>query len=350
MKRVIYLIAAGLLVFNACTVTKKDKVSKGAVVAFYNVENLFDTIDTPGVNDIDFTPEGKYQWDAARYASKLNKLGEVIADLGADEGFEGPSVIGLCEVENIDVLKDLVANDQIDPLRYEIVHYDSPDKRGIDVALFYKTSDFKLAKSSIHPLIIHDKESGDRVYTRDQLLVEGELKGDFVYLIVNHWPSRYGGEERSRPSRLAAAQLNKSIIDSILHVNANAKIISMGDLNDDPHNVSLKQGLQACSFTNCCANNNCSLFNAMEQLHQPDSIGTLMYRGKWNLFDQMIITKALLDKSNEGLKYDTAKIYNKPYLIQQEGKYKGHLLRTFGGRTYLDGYSDHLPVYMILAK
>lgn len=347
MKRILYTITASLLLFVACNTNKKS-TPEGALVAFYNVENFFDTINTPGVDDIEFTPDGKKEWDSEKYRSKQINMAKVIADIGVDEGFNGPSVIGLCEIENREVLNEFVTEASIADKNYQIVHYDSPDKRGIDVALLYKTDDFQLKKSSVHPLIIHDQETGDRIYTRDQLLVEGLLKGDLVYMIVNHWPSRYGGEERSRPARLAAAQLNRAIIDSILQINTAAKIITMGDLNDDPHNVSVKTGLQACSFENCCENKECTLFNAMEAMHRPDSIGTLKYRGRWNLFDQMILSSGFMDKESSGLKYDTAKIYNKPYLIQQEGKYKGSLLRTYGGRTYLNGYSDHLPVYVLL--
>lgn len=347
MKKILYLIIASIFLFNGCS-SKKETDGNAVIVAFYNLENLFDTINSSNVNDGDFTPKGKKKWNSSKYKNKLKKLARVLGDIGVDEGLNGPSIIGLCEMENRKVLVDLVNENAVVDNSYQIVHYDSPDKRGIDVALLYKQRDFVLNKSSVYPLIIHDERTGNRVFTRDQLLVEGLLKGDLVYIIVNHWPSRYGGELRSRPARLEAAYLNRAIIDSILHINNAAKIITMGDFNDDPYNVSIKCGLQACSLPNCCDNKECTLFNAMEALHEPNSVGSTKYRGKWNLFDQIILSSGFMDNESTGLKYDTAKIYNKPYLFQQEGKYKGSLLRTYGGKNYLDGYSDHLPVYVLL--
>ncbi len=345
-----WILLAVFVGFLASCNCPQKKQQEETLVAFYNLENLFDTIDAPEVMDEEFLPEGKKKWDAEKYQRKIAHMSQVIADIGTKEGFEGPAIIGLCEVENKAVVEDLVASANLKSRNYSIVHYDSPDHRGIDVALLYKGDEFTLIDSDKFPLFIYDAETNERIFTRDQLLVNGVLMGDTIHLIVNHWPSRYGGEETSRPFRMAAAKLNRSIIDSLLSVNPMAKVITMGDLNDDPTNISLKEGLKTCCTVSEDSLAHGYFYNAMELMHQPDSIGTLMYRGRWNLFDQMIVTKGLVSESATGLRLESAHIFKKPYLIQQEGKYKGHLLRTFGGRTYLDGYSDHLPVYMLLKK
>lgn len=314
------------------------------VIAFYNLENLFDTINNVEVNDGEFTPEGSKQWDTPKYISKQKNMSSVIASIGSDIGIDGPSIIGLCEVENRGVLEDLIKTEQLKDKKYQIVHTDSPDKRGIDVALLYKNDDFKIVSTKSYPLIINKSENNERLYTRDQLLVSGKLNGELIHIIVNHWPSRYGGKERSIPSRKSAAMLNHQIIDSLLIVDKNAKIVTMGDLNDDPTDESIVTYLDAHAQIDSLESGD--LYNPLG-INFKEGEGTLYYRGHWNLFDQIIISQSLID-AEKGCKYDSAYIYNKPYLIQQDGKYKGYLLRTFGGKTYLNGYSDHLPVYMVL--
>ncbi len=344
---ILLALLTGLIASCSCP---KQKKQEEAVVAFYNLENFFDTIDAPDVIDEEFLPQGKKQWNTEKYQSKIAHMSQAIADIGKTEGFDGPTVIGLCEVENRGVVEDLLSSTHLKSHNYSIVHYESPDHRGIDVALLYKAADFTLISSQKFPLLIYDAETNERVYTRDQLLVNGVLAGDTIHFIVNHWPSRYGGEESSRPFRMAAAKLNRSIIDSLLNENPAAKVITMGDLNDDPTNLSLKEGLKTCATINKDSLAQGYFYNAMESMHQPDSVGTLLYRGRWNLFDQMIVTKVLVDENNGGLKLQSTHIFKSQYLIQQTGKYKGSLLRTFAGKKYLNGYSDHLPVYMILSK
>jgi endonuclease/exonuclease/phosphatase family metal-dependent hydrolase len=328
------------VLFSSC----QEPIKQKHVVAFYNLENLFDTIDSPDTNDEEFTPESFKKWNTERYLSKLNNMSTVISEIGKDQDLQGPSVIGLSEVENKKVIEDLIHNPKLQGHNYQIIHTDSPDKRGIDVAFIYNPKQFKVLHHHFYPLIIHDVDSGNRIFTRDQLLVSGLLNNDTLHIIVNHWPSRYGGQERSIPLRKEAALLNRHIIDSLLNINPLAKVITMGDFNDDPTDPSISNFLKAHDTKENLA---------VGELHNPlaqefnKGKGSLFYHGKWNLFDQMIVTQGLAN-SEDGLIIDTAIIFNKPWLIQQDGDYKGNLLRTFGGRTYLNGYSDHLPVYMIL--
>ena len=215
-------------------------------VGFYNFENLFDTINNEGVRDGEFTPEGSKEWNVERYENKLAKLSVVISEIGADEGFrKGPDVLGICEVENRGVLEDLIKQKNIRRSKYQIVHYDSPDKRGIDVALLFRAESFELSSSKPYTLYLTDPVTGRRIYTRDQLLVTGDLNGQKVHILVNHWPSRWGGHLQSQPLRLGAAQLSRHIVDSLVNSGSIAQVIVMGDLNDDPTDISVEQYLYA---------------------------------------------------------------------------------------------------------
>lgn len=209
-------------------------------VAFYNLENLFDTINDPIKYD-EASPIMEMNTGQGKvYGQKVKNMAKVIADIGFEDTGNSPVVIGVSEIENKEVLEDLINDPQLRAKNYGIEHFNSPDGRGIDVAFLYQKSLFKPITSSSHELKIFDESSGKRVYTRDQLLVSGYLDGEMMHFIVNHWPSRRGGEARSRPSRVAAAKLNKRLIDSLQSINPYAKIFTMGDLNDDPTNESVK--------------------------------------------------------------------------------------------------------------
>jgi len=316
------------------------------VVAFYNLENLFDTIDTPDVNDFEFTPEGPKKWNSEKYNAKLGQMAVVIAQLGNKYNENGPSVVGLCEMENRQVLMDLVNTDVLRNRSYEIIHYDSPDERGIDVALLYQADKFKPENTISAPLMIRD-ENGEQVLTRDQLVVSGRLDGEKMHFIVNHWPSRYGGEESSRPFRKEAALLTRALVDSIMRIERNAKIVIMGDLNDDPDNESVLKYLNASP--DCSDLKKGALYNATGPLFEKGQ-GTLLYRGVWNLFDQLIISLPLLKQKKGSFYFDSAHIYKEEFLLQQEGKYKGYTWRTYVGNNYHGGFSDHLPSYIVLKK
>lgn len=342
----LFIISAlGLLTCCTSGNDKSSKANEQVVIGFYNLENLFDTIDSPDVRDEEFTPDGRKEWTGERYSDKLAMMTEVISMLGDTIGAPGPAIVGLCEVENRFVVEELVAHENISDLGYNIVHQDSPDKRGIDVALIYRPELFKVETVKAIPLLIYDQEDNERIYTRDQLLVSGKLLTEELHIIVNHWPSRYGGEERSRPSRKAAAQLCRSIVDSLKTINSDAKIVIMGDLNDDPHNVSIKDELRAVSQAELQDGN---LFNPYAEKHQ-NGEGTLCYRGVWNLFDQIILTQSFLD-NKDGLRFKGAYVHDHEMLKEQEGKYKGYPFRTYVGSRYDGGYSDHFPVYIVLKK
>ncbi len=316
------------------------------IIAFYNLENLFDTIDTPDVIDTEFTSESSKMWNSERYWIKINNLTEVISKLGSYNKIDGPAIIGLCEMENRAVLEDLVKALRKRKLNYEIVHYDSPDKRGIDVALLYQPRYFKVTNSRSVPLLITG-DKGNRLYTRDQLQVSGIFEGEAMHFVVNHWPSRRGGEDSSSALRNEAARLSRSLVDSITTINRKAKVIVMGDLNDDPTDESVRLYLKARDDKNRlkCG----QLFNAMGMPFK-SGVGTLAYRDKWNLFDQIILTQSFLQKNNNSYRYHSSHVYNESYLAQSKGRYKGYPFRTYVGDNYHGGYSDHFPSYILIVK
>ncbi len=315
-------------------------------IAFYNLENLFDTKNDSLVYDDDRTPDGKDQWTPLRYTHKIEHMAKVLSEIGSKENKTAPDIIGVCEVENLGVLEDLVHHEFLSAFNYGIVHFDSPDERGIDVALLYKKDAFVPVNFNSHRLLLF-KLDGKRDYTRDQLIVEGLLDNEQIYFMVNHWPSRSGGEARSRPFRVEAAKLNKRIIDSVRRFNTHAKIISMGDFNDDPIDPSFKKVLKV--EKNSKKLDSTSLYGPMEKLYRKGR-GSLAYRDKWNLFDQFYMTSSLINNPNEGYRYWKTGIFTPPYLLDPKGRYKGYPLRTYAGGSYIGGYSDHFPVYLHLIK
>ncbi len=315
-------------------------------IAFYNIENLFDTENDSLTFDDDRTPEGKDNWTQERYLRKVENLTKVLSEIGTEVTKTSPDIIGLCEVENKKVVEDLVNHPNLIGKYYGIVHFDSPDERGIDVAFLYKKSAFIPNTFKSHRLLLSNTE-GFRDYTRDQLVVSGFLDDEQIHFIVNHWPSRSGGEARSKPFRIAAATLNKRIIDSIIRIDVTAKIISMGDFNDDPNDDSLKKILKTKGGRESLKEND--LFNPMEKLHKK-GIGSLAYRDKWNLFDQFFFTGSFINDEKKNYSFWKVGVYNPPYLLSQSGKYKGYPFRTYASGSYIGGYSDHFPVYLYLIK
>ena len=315
-------------------------------VAFYNVENLFDTHNDTLTYDDDRTPEGKDNWTLERYQKKIETISKVLSEIGAEKRKASPDIIGLCEVENQQVIEDLLHHKNLEGKDYGIIHFDSPDERGIDVALLYKKSAFIPNSFKSHRLLLINDE-GFRDYSRDQLVVGGFLDNEQFYFIVNHWPSRSGGEARSKPNRIQAAKLNKRIIDSISKMNTSAKIISMGDLNDDPISDSLKKILKTKGNLKNLEEGD--LYNPMEQLFKK-GVGSLAYRDKWNLFDQLFFTASLMSRNRATYTFWKAAVFTPSYLVDPSGKYKGYPLRTYAGGSYIGGYSDHFPVYLYLIK
>ena len=317
-------------------------------IAFYNVENLFDFEDDPFTFDDDRTPNGKDHWTEAIYNAKLKNIARVISEIGVDVTGTSPGLVGVCEVENRRVLEDLINQESLLKKEYGIIQFDSPDWRGIDVALLYKKRVFTPIHYRAYPLYIYDNENPTkRIFTRDQLLVSGMLDGEEIHVIVNHWPSRRGGEARSRYKRVNAARLNKRIIDSLFSENPYAKIITMGDLNDDPTSASVKKHLNAKKNPEHLSIK--QLYNPMETMFKK-GLGTLAWRDGWNLFDQIIISSELVKGDYSSYRFHTAGIYNKWYLANATGRFKGYPYRSFNNGSFTGGYSDHFPVYIYLIK
>jgi hypothetical protein len=368
--RIKNFIALFLVLFAISTAKSQQKKFIVHTVAFYNFENFFDTINNPN-NDEEWTPRGAQNWTSKKYHQKVHNLAEVISQIGTgDKQDNSPTLIGGSEIENRGVLEDLVKDPQLLKSDYGIVHFDSPDKRGIDVALLYQKKHFKPTSYINIPLMIYRKGSnekekekdaketaedkaetdkidanvGERVYTRDILLVTGFLDGDEINVIVNHWPSRSGGEKKSSPFREAAGRMDRKIMDSIYKVNPNAKIINMGDLNDGTYNKSVKEGVGAKLKKSEVKE--FGVYNPFEQMAKEGN-ASLFYRDAGDIFDQIMVSETLIKTDYSSFRYWKAGIYNKPFMIQTTGQYKGYPLRHQATEV---GYSDHFPVYIYLIK
>lgn len=316
-------------------------------VAFYNLENLFDT-----VNDItkldEASPIMHIKSDRTNiYKHKIQNMARVIADIGYETTHNSPAIIGVAEIENRNVLEDLLNESSLRDKDYGIIHYNSPDIRGIDVALLYQKQLFTPLYSESYPLKIYDPATQKRIYTRDQLLVSGYLEDDLIHVIVNHWPSRRGGETKSRTKRIAAAKLTKRLVDSLQVGNPYAKIFIMGDLNDNPTNKSVKAVLKAQKHRKKVGLK--GVYNPYERFYK-QGLGTTAYKDSWSLFDQILISKPLLDNTFSSFRYYKAGIFNKRYMITKTGTYKGYPLRSWSSSGFNNGFSDHFPVYVYVIK
>ena len=326
---------------------QQKKLFKIHTIAFYNLENLFDTINDPTKFD-EASPIMELNTNRSDiYKKKVHNMARVISDIGLDDTHNSPAILGVSEVENREVLEDLVNDTLLRDKDYGIIHYHSPDARGIDVALLYQKKLFTPISTSSHELKIYDDATRNRVYTRDQLLVSGNLEGDLIHLIVNHWPSRSGGEARSRPKRVAAAKLTKHLVDSLQVIDPYAKIFIMGDLNDDPTNESVRTVLQTEKDRDKVKFK--GIYNPYENYFK-DGLGTTAYRDAWSLFDQILLTKPLLEKDFSSFRLYKSGIYNKNYLIDKSGTYKGYPKRSWSYGGFTDGFSDHFPVYVYVVK
>jgi hypothetical protein len=364
IKKLIALFFVFFAIFGANAQTKKYIVH---TVAFYNMENLFDTINGPNMDE-EWLPNGIQNWTSKKYHQKLLNLAKVLSQVGTnDQQKEAPILIGGAEIENRGVLEDLVKQPGMIENDYGIVHFDSPDKRGIDVALLYQKKHFKPTSFKNIPLLIYknqlnnsvkeknDKDDAaddksevdknlDRVYTRDVLLVTGFLDGEEINVMVNHWPSRSGGEKKSSPFREAAGRLDRKIMDSIYKINPNAKIINMGDLNDGTYNKSVKEGVGAKRKKEEVQK--FGVYNPFEEMFYKGN-ATLFYRDAGDIFDQIMVSETLIQQDYSSFRYWKAGIWNKPFMIQSTGQYKGYPLRHQATDV---GFSDHFPPYIYLIK
>lgn len=335
-------VVALIVLSSAFTAVAQGKRMRVYGVMFYNLENLFDSINNNGKYDFEFSPEGKNRWDGKRYRQKIHNMAYAISRLDSKTTPNGPAIIGVSEVENKSVLLDLVADPQIAERNYQVIHHDSPDRRGIDVSLLYNPKMFRPLRVSNHVLKI---DSMPWFRTRDQMCVVGLLGGKRVAVIVNHWPSRRGGTEQSAYLRKAAAELTRQVSDSLLSIDPNIGIIVMGDLNDSPYDKSLVEVLEARK--NIDETKPGQFFNPFWKLLDK-GIGSYIYRGKWDLFDQIVVNYNLVNNPDCGLKYINARVCNEEFLKQQEGKYKGYPFRTFSEGAFIGGYSDHFPTEIFL--
>ncbi len=343
MKKILLFVMVHCLVTTSHAQLKRYQV---ALIGFYNLENLYDTIDNPITLDNEFTPNGTKKYNTIIFRDKLNKLASVIKDIGTDYHELGVAILGVAEIENDTVLQFLVQHPVLKKRNYHIVHASSKDLRGVDVGLLYQPSFFYPidAQKIFVPL---PGKSKDASFTRDILYVKGMMMTDTLHLYVNHWPSRRGGEERSSSARMAAASICRKHIDSIQKSTPEAKIIVMGDLNDDPEDKSIVEGLYTKSTPEDLKQG--EFYNPwVQQLRKGN--GTLAHKDHWGLFDQILVSKALLTREPGQFFFFREYIYNKTYLTEYTGRFKGYPMRTWEGNRYRGGYSDHFPVYTVFLR
>lgn len=337
MIRRIYLAAFLILTFVSNLFSSDTK--KTFTIVSYNVENLFDTQNDTQKKDNDFTPTGKKAWNTKRYTHKLSQLAKVIKSINKTEL---PEIVGLTEVENEKVVQDLINTPALKSGNYKIVHKDSPDIRGIDCALIYRPDEFTYVSHKTYPVNYKNSDYP----SRDILHVTGKnRKGEIMHIFVNHWNSRIGGVQKSEPKRIHAAKILKRAFDKILKKNRDAKIIAIGDFNDEPSNNSLKYTLRAAD--NSSKNKNTRFYNLMYSLHN-NKKGTYSYKNNWNMLDNIIISKSLLNKGKLKTKLDSGKIFNPNWICYKNRKGQYTPNRTYAGKKYFGGFSDHFPVYFKL--
>ena len=322
-------------------ITLHSSAQQKLFISFYNQENLFDTIDDPQKNDNEFLPDSKKLWNTERYTNKINNMSKVIASM--NEG-AAPDVIGMCEVENDRVLADIAANKQLSKAKYHFVHFEGPDERSIDNALIFKQGLFKLVDSKSFAVASAEFPT---LKTRDILFVRLEAKNKSqIVFMVNHFPSRIGGEEASEPKRFLAAKTLRGIVDSLYKQNPAENIVIMGDFNDEPTNKSMDSVLRAKASEYDLNNGN--MFNAMYEMKQNNE-GSHYYRGHFSMLDQIVLSSSITNCTGKVcFQKGSATVYKQPWMVEGDGKYKGSPLRTFVGDKYMNGFSDHLPVYIIV--
>ncbi len=329
----------------------QEKKFNAYAVGFYNLENLFDTQHDEGHNDYQYLPDGSNKWNELKYSHKLANMSKVLSEMGTDFLPKvGCAIIGVSEVENAHCMADLCEQPALKAKNFQFVHIEGPDYRGVDCALIYQPKFFTVRDVKLIPYYYEKQEDRDRGRaTRGFLTVSGTLAGEHVTIVVNHLPSRgatsFYREEGGRQIRL--------VVDSLVQDDPNVKILVMGDMNDDPQDKSMAEALGAKRKMKDVPNEPGGLWNPWWDI-LASGTGTLQYDGKWNLFDQIIVSNALLDrdgkKNYESLKLWNYQIFRRDYLFQKEGKYKGNTLRTHAGGAWLNGYSDHLPTVVYLIK
>lgn len=313
---------------------------RNLMAVFYNVENLFDTVNNQGARDGEFTPAGENKWSSERYHKKLNDIAKVLSSVNKNEL---PEIIGLCEIENRIVLSDLLKTESLKKGKYEIAHFESPDYRGIDCALFFRPDEFRLITKSPIPVSFPD----DPEYaTRDILYVKGKtLNNETWHIFVNHWPSRTGGLQQTEKKRVTAAQILKAKTDSIQMADPKSNVMIMGDMNDEPSNKSLSVVLGAKNPETGIA----LLVNLMFPLHV-EKKGSYNYRGNWNMLDNLIVSDDLLDNKGFRCIERRGHVFSEPWMEHKAENGTVSPNRTYGGPNYYGGVSDHFPVYVYFTQ
>ena len=338
-----------LLSFFGIQACAQDKDYNIATVAFYNLENLFDVENDP--TKLDERSPIMEMDSAVRpeiYEKKIKNMAKVISKIGTDIAQMPPAILGVCEIENDDVLIDLINSPRLKPYKYDYVHHESPDERSIDTGLLYQSSMFKPTNSVAHVVeIYYGENNSKRNYTRDVLVVSGELNGEEFHFIVNHWPSRGGGQKKSEPGRIEAAKVVKKAIDSLHLKDPYAKIMVMGDFNDGPYNKSVSSVVGA-EFDKEDVGLK-ELYNPYENIRRKGG-GTIAYRGSWDIFDQIFFTAPLLEEDYSEYRYYKSGIFSPPFMQNPKGRWKGYPFRSWSGSTFSGGYSDHFPVFVYLVR
>lgn len=356
MKKQLFIMAF-LFLLGAVSVQAQEKKYSLYAIGFYNLENLFDTCHDEGHNDYEYLPEGRNKWTGMKYTHKLRNMARVLSEMGTDKLPMGCAAIGVSEVENDKCLEDLCNQEPLKKRNFQHVLLEGPDHRGVDCGLLYNPALFTIRNIKLVPYIYEKPEDAERA-TRGFFVVSGTLAGEHVTIIVNHLPSR-GAVSYYR--ELGGRQI-RAVKDSLINDDPNVKLLIMGDMNDDPKDPSMSVALGAKRKIKEIEDVG-DLYNPFWDIHASGT-GTLMYNGSWNLFDQIILSRSLLDLKNmkdkkpiqpgkidcSTLKLYQPMIFRRDYLFQQEGRYKGGTLRTHAGGVWLDGYSDHLPTLVYLVK
>ena len=374
MRRILFTLAlafAALTTLTSFTTGQHQQPKRYALygVAFYNLENLFDTLHDAGKNDYEYLPDGRNKWGKMKYEAKLHNMARVLSELCTDKLPQGPAVIGVSELENHLALEDLLHQPSLAGRGLKYVDVAGPDRRGVECAFIYNPRFFQMERyrhvpyyyapsgKVDDPLVgFYTDEQGEvQAYTdlkgdtthitRGFLVMQGLLAGERMFFIVNHWPSRAAGSE----ARERAGYQVRMLKDALMASHPEAKVMIMGDMNDDPADKSMTTAL-GCKPQADKVKKATDLFNPWHETLYKRGQGTLLYQGKWNLFDQIVFSGNLLGTDRTSLKFYKHEIFMRDYLFQQEGKYKGSPLRTHAGGVWLNGYSDHLPTYVYLIK
>lgn len=354
MKRILIIALVFLAGLSIHAQTRQNYV-----VGFYNLENLFDTYDDPVKNDEEFLPEGKNQWTEVKYQKKLFNMATVIAEMAkANKAFH--TILGVSEIENRLVLEDLVSHPLLSDANFQIVHYDGPDRRGVDVGLLYRADQFEYMGSESIPFSFEDtqvpitlsKEEQDYFRTRDILMVHGLIDGEHIAFYVAHLPSRIGG--KGSDLRSLGADIIKRHSDRLSQKYPGIKMIVMGDMNDDPHDASMSKWLGA--VRNIEDTQKGGFFNPFWDM-LIDGYGSLGYRDVWSIYDQVIPSETLVNAPENTLKVQKigkkgyyGAIFKRPFMVTQQGQYKNYPFRTFSNGKFVNGYSDHFPAYIVIGK